>query len=110
MILAELTHDGVMLLTLNRPERHNAWTREFCPGMDMSVLDGASSGARPWPTDRLPPRTRSITFPSRSWRPSTAPALASASTRRRCVMCASPEAKFAATFRARGLVAGDGVA
>src|SRR4051812_45932327 len=85
VILTELTGDGVMLLTLNRPERHNAWTlemellynelfdraesdpavravvltgaghRSFCPGMDMSVLDGASSGASPWPTGQLPP-------------------------------------------------------
>lgn len=29
VILTELTADGVMLLTLNRPERHNAWTLEM---------------------------------------------------------------------------------
>lgn len=29
VILTELTDDGVMLLTLNRPERHNAWTLEM---------------------------------------------------------------------------------
>ena len=29
VILAELADDGVMLLTLNRPERHNAWTLEM---------------------------------------------------------------------------------
>src|SRR6476646_4898564 len=92
VILTEFTDDGVMLLTLNRPERHNAWTlemellynelfdraekdpgvravvltgagRSFCPGMDMSVLDAASSGARPWPTDQLPPRSRPMLLP-----------------------------------------------
>jgi len=89
VVLDELTDDGVLILTLNRPEHHNAWTlemellynelfdraqsdpavravvltgagRSFCPGMDMSVLDAASSGARPWPTDQLPPRNRPV--------------------------------------------------
>ncbi|MFJ3777316.1 enoyl-CoA hydratase-related protein [Streptomyces sp. NPDC090075] len=140
VILTELTDDGVLLLTLNRPERHNAWTlemellynelfdraeadravravvltgagRSFCPGMDMSVLDGASSGARPWPTDRLPPRTRPMTFPK--------PLVAAINGAcagigfNQAVMCdvrfAVPEAKLAAAFSARGLVAEDGV-
>ncbi|WP_328766750.1 enoyl-CoA hydratase-related protein [Streptomyces sp. NBC_00286] len=140
VILTELTGDGVMLLTLNRPERHNAWTlemellynelfdraekdpavravvltgagRSFCPGMDMSVLDGASSGARPWPTDQLPPRTRPMTFPK--------PVVAAVNGAcagigfNQAVMCdvrfAVPGAKFAAAFSARGLVAEDGV-
>ncbi|GAB2967295.1 enoyl-CoA hydratase-related protein [Streptomyces pseudoechinosporeus] len=140
VILTELTGDGVMLLTLNRPERHNAWTlemellynelfdraeadpavravvltgagRSFCPGMDISVLDGASSGARPWPTDQLPPRTRPMTFPK--------PVVAAVNGAcagigfNQAVMCdvrfAVPGAKFAAAFSARGLVAEDGV-
>lgn len=140
VILTELTDDGVMLLTLNRPERHNAWTlemellynelfdraeadprvravlltgagRSFCPGMDMSVLDGASSGARPWPTDQLPPRTRPMTFPK--------PVVAAVNGAcagigfNQALMCdvrfAVPHAKFAAAFSARGLVAEDGV-
>lgn len=140
VILTELTDEGVMILTLNRPERHNAWTlemellynelfdraetdprvravvltgagRSFCPGMDMSVLDGASSGARPWPTGQLPPRTRPMTFPK--------PVVAAVNGAcagigfNQAVMCdvrfAVPHAKFAAAFSARGLVAEDGV-
>ena len=140
VILTELTDDGVMLLTLNRPERHNAWTlemellynelfdraekdprvravvltgagRSFCPGMDMSVLDGASSGARPWPTDQLPPRSRPMSFPK--------PVVAAVNGAcagigfNQALMCdvrfAVPHAKFAAAFSARGLVAEDGV-
>lgn len=140
VILSDLTDDGVMLLTLNRPERHNAWTlemellynelfdraesdprvravvltgagRSFCPGMDMTVLDGASSGASPWPTDRLPPRTRPMSFPK--------PVVAAVNGAcagigfNQALMCdvrfAVPDAKFAAAFSARGLVAEDGV-
>jgi enoyl-CoA hydratase/carnithine racemase len=140
VILDELTDDGVLLLTLNRPERHNAWTlemelrynelfdraaddsavravvltgagRSFCPGMDMSVLDGASSGARPWPTDLLPPRTRPMTLPK--------PVVAAINGAcagigfNQAVMCdvrfTVPGARFAAAFSARGLVAEDGV-
>ena len=140
VILTELTDDGVMILTLNRPERHNAWTlemellynelfdraeadprvrvvvltgagRSFCPGMDMSVLYGASSGARPWPTGQLPPRTRPMTFPK--------PVVAAVNGAcagigfNQALMCdvrfAVPNAKFAAAFSARGLVAEDGV-
>ena len=140
VILTEHTADGVMLLTLNRPERHNAWTlemellynelfdraerdpgvravvltgagRSFCPGMDMSVLDGASSGARPWPTDQLPPRTRPMSFPK--------PVVAAINGAcagigfNQALMCdvrfAVPQARFAAAFSARGLVAEDGV-
>jgi enoyl-CoA hydratase/carnithine racemase len=140
VILDQLTDDGVLLLTLNRPERHNAWTlemelrynelfdraeadpavravvltgagRSFCPGMDMSVLDGASSGARPWPTDLLPPRTRPMTLPK--------PVVAAINGAcagigfNQAVMCdvrfTVPGARFAAAFSARGLVAEDGV-
>ncbi len=140
VILTELTDDGVMILTLNRPERHNAWTlemellynelfdraeadpavravvltgagRSFCPGMDMSVLDGASSGASPWPTGELPPRTRPMSFPK--------PLVAAVNGAcagigfNQALMCdvrfAVPDAKFAAAFSARGLVAEDGV-
>ncbi|MEU1365545.1 enoyl-CoA hydratase-related protein [Streptomyces sp. NPDC005803] len=91
-----------MVLTLNRPDHHNAWTldrellytelfdrteaerevravvltgagRSFCPGKDTGVLDAASSGARPWPTDRLPPRARPLMCPKWVSRPSTGP-------------------------------------
>ncbi|MEU1370871.1 enoyl-CoA hydratase-related protein [Streptomyces sp. NPDC005803] len=140
VILSELNEHGVLLLTLNRPERHNSWTvemeelynesfdkaaadpqvravvltgagRSFCPGMDMSVLDGASSGAAPWPTDRFPPRTRPMSFPK--------PVIAAVNGAcagigfNQALMCdlrfASATAKFSAAFSARGLVAEDGV-
>ena len=90
VILQELTDHGVLVLTLNRPDRHNAWNLEmelqynaafdrvnedrriravvltgaggtFCPGMDMSVLDASSSGTKPFTTMPLPPRTRPLT-------------------------------------------------
>lgn len=141
VILDELTGDGVLVLTLNRPDHHNAWTlemellynelfdradtdpevravvltgagRAFCPGMDMSVLDGASSGARPWPTGQLPPRTRPMTCPK--------PVVAAVNGACagiglvQALMCdvrfTVPGAKFAAAFSKLGLVAEDGVA
>ncbi len=140
VILSELTGDGVMLLTLNRPERHNAWTlemellynelfdhaeadpavravvltgagRSFCPGMDMSVLDGASSG-----------RARGRPTGCRAAHPAhVVPKPLVAAVNGACagigfnqaLMCdvrfAVPGAKFAAAFSARGLVAEDGV-
>jgi enoyl-CoA hydratase/carnithine racemase len=140
VVLSELTADGVLLLTLNRPLRHNAWTLEmellynehfdraqsdravravvltgaggsFCPGMDMSVLDGASSGERPWPTDRLPPRIRPVLLDK--------PVVAAVNGAcagigfNQALMCdvrfAVPHARFAAAFSRRGLVAEDGV-
>jgi enoyl-CoA hydratase/carnithine racemase len=141
VILSELTADGVLVLTLNRPERHNAWTldmellynelfdraesdpdvravvitgagRSFCPGLDMKVLDATSSGAKPYPTDRLPPRTRPLGCPK--------PVIAAVNGAcagigfNQALMCdvrfAVPAAKFAAAFSRRGLVAEDGVA
>ena len=141
VILSEQTADGVLLLTLNRPDNHNAWTlemellynelfdqaeadpavraivltgagRSFCPGMDMSVLDGASSGRSPWPTDSLPPRDRPVMLPK--------PVIAAVNGAcagigfNQALMCdvrfAVPRAKFAAAFSRRGLVAEDGVA
>ncbi|MFV2176876.1 enoyl-CoA hydratase-related protein [Actinomadura sp. LOL_016] len=141
VVLSELTDDGVLVLTLNRPDHHNAWTlemellynelfdraesdpnvravvvtgagRSFCPGMDMSVLDAASSGAKPYPTHRLPPRTRPLGCPK--------PVIAAVNGAcagigfNQALMCdvrfAVPGAKFAAAFSRRGLVAEDGVA
>lgn len=140
VILSELTEQGVLVLTLNRPEHHNAWTlemellynelfdradsdpdvravvltgagRSFCPGMDMSVLDGASSGARPWPTDQLPARIRPMLLDK--------PVVAAVNGAcagigfNQALMCdvrfAAPNARFAAAFSRRGLVAEDGV-
>lgn len=73
VVLRDLHKDGVLVLTLHRPERNNAWNadmetayfaalddaaadpdvravvltghgKSFCPGMDMQRLDAASSG------------------------------------------------------------------
>jgi enoyl-CoA hydratase/carnithine racemase len=140
VILSELTRDGVFVLTLNRPAHHNAWTlemellynelfdraeadpdvravvltgsgRSFCPGMDMSVLDGASSGARPWPADRLPARIRPMLLDK--------PVVAAVNGAcagigfNQALMCdvrfAAADARFAAAFSRRGLLAEDGV-
>ncbi|UGQ11259.1 enoyl-CoA hydratase-related protein [Yinghuangia sp. ASG 101] len=140
VILWEEHDGGVVVLTLNRPEHYNAWTldmelrynelldraetdpdvravvltgagRGFCPGMDMSVLDAASSGARPWPTDQLPPRSRPMSFPK--------PMIAAVNGAcagigfNQALMCdvrfSVPGARFAAAFSRRGLVAEDGV-
>jgi enoyl-CoA hydratase/carnithine racemase len=128
------------VLTLNRPEARNAWNLEmelrynelfdlaesdpevravvltgagtsFCPGMDMAVLDAASSGARPWPTDQLPPRDRPMLL--------SKPVVAAVNGTcagiglNQALMCdvrfAVPAATFALAFSRRGLVAEDGV-
>ena len=140
VVLQELTAAGVLVLTLNRPDRHNAWTlemellynevfdrverdagvravvltgagRSFCPGMDMSVLDAASSGARPFSTTPLPARTRPFTCPK--------PVVAAVNGAcagigfNQSLMCdvrfAVPGARFSAAFSRRGLMAEDGV-
>jgi enoyl-CoA hydratase/carnithine racemase len=73
LVLRDLDDTGVVVLTLNRPERHNAWTleleeaffdalvcaaldaavrvvvitgagRTFCPGLDMQALAAATDG------------------------------------------------------------------
>jgi enoyl-CoA hydratase/carnithine racemase len=74
-VLQQLDEDGVLLLTLNRPDRHNAWNlvleqalhdrlawaseaeavravvltgagRSFCPGLDSQELDRVSQGGQ----------------------------------------------------------------
>jgi enoyl-CoA hydratase/carnithine racemase len=82
-ILLQDLSDGVLLLTLNRPERNNGWTlaleeayfdaltgaaadprvrvivvtgagRAFCPGIDMQVLSAATTGQHLPIADRRP--------------------------------------------------------
>src|SRR3978361_1703655 len=82
VLLQDLT-DGLLLLTLNRPERNNGWNidleeayfdalfdaaknpavkavvttgagRSFCPGMDMQVLERSTEGVRVTKNDRRP--------------------------------------------------------
>ncbi|WP_106401259.1 enoyl-CoA hydratase-related protein [Actinocorallia populi] len=140
VVLSEHVGDGVLVLTLNRPDHHNAWTlemellynesfdraekdpdvravvltgagRSFCPGMDMAVLEASSSGADPYPADRLPPRVRPLMFPK--------PVIAAVNGAcagigfNQALMCdlrfAAPGAKFSAAFSRRGLIAEDGV-
>lgn len=88
VVLHEVRDDGVAILTLNRPDRLNAWTGEledryftllddcnknddvraivvtgagrgFCPGADMDLLQGlGGGGSNLTPTERKP-----VTFP-----------------------------------------------
>jgi len=90
-LLREIDDDGVMLLTLNRPERNNSWTNEmefaffgslitaandpavraivvtgsgqkaFCPGLDMEVLAKSAGGERVYP--RRWPMTTALQIP-----------------------------------------------
>jgi enoyl-CoA hydratase/carnithine racemase len=82
VLLQDLT-DGVLLLTLNRPDRNNSWNieleeayfdalyeagknpevrvivttgagRSFCPGMDMQVLERSAAGTRMTDKTRRP--------------------------------------------------------
>ncbi|WP_101831083.1 enoyl-CoA hydratase-related protein [Frankia canadensis] len=91
LVLRELTDDGVLVLTLNRPGRHNSWAYDmegryytlldeatadpevraivltgaggtFCPGMDLAILRRSSSD----PTFKRPqrrPQTTARTVP-----------------------------------------------
>lgn len=87
-------HDGVLLLTLNRPERNNAWTTEleqlyfdaleraaadpdvrvivltgagktFCPGLDSGRLSSIADGS----LNTNPERRRPLTLPARIPKP-----------------------------------------
>jgi len=89
-VLFTVDHDGVALLTLNRPDRHNAWTPvmehtyfghldaagrdpavraivvtgagdAFCPGLDPEVLGNLTSGSKY--TENRRPQTFTTTVP-----------------------------------------------
>jgi enoyl-CoA hydratase/carnithine racemase len=138
LVLADLDADGVMTLTLNRPERRNGWTDElkdayyarlsaaaadpdvrvavltgagttFCPGADISRLDGlAQEGAQ------LPHLAVDI--------PRTFPKPIIAAVNGACagvglvhalfchIRFAAEGAKFSTSFARRGLVAEYGIA
>lgn len=91
-LLRELDADGVLLLTLNRPERNNAWTydledayfasliaaandpavraivvtgagRSFCPGMDMQILEASAREGQKSGLHRRWPMTTALAIP-----------------------------------------------
>ena len=119
VVLSEIAQ-GVALLTLNRPDRLNAWTNEmhrayfdlldeagcddvraivvtgagrgFCAGADMGDLAGARQDGVDVGEHRTgaPARPRADDPQARSSRRSTGPAPGSASSMRSCATCASP--------------------
>jgi enoyl-CoA hydratase/carnithine racemase len=91
-LLRALDEHGVLLLTLNRPERNNAWThtledayfgsliaaandpavraivvtgegRSFCPGMDLQILEQSAREGRPSGMHRRWPMTTARLIP-----------------------------------------------
>jgi enoyl-CoA hydratase/carnithine racemase len=91
-VLLREVQDGVLLLTWNRPDRHNAWTidlenayfgalidaandpdvrvivvtgagRSFCPGLDMIVLAESSTQGKPISSQRRWPMTTARWIP-----------------------------------------------
>ena len=123
-------HGKVAVLTINRPERHNAWTFEvekelfdladradsddrvgavvltgagtsFCPGMDMKVLAGLGAGPG-WPRGRGLRRICGQCGRSR-WRRSTGGAPGSASCRRCAATSGSPPTRRESAARSPGV-------
>ncbi|MCU1343760.1 MAG: enoyl-CoA hydratase [Acidimicrobiia bacterium] len=134
VLLQDLT-DGVLLLTLNRPERNNGWNidleeayfdalfdaaknpdvraivtagagRSFCPGMDMQVLERSTEGVRVTKNARRP-----MTFARRIPKPIVVAvngACAGIGLIQACsadIRFASTAAKFTTSFARRGLPA-----
>ena len=91
-LLRELDPDGVLVLTLNRPDRNNAWThaledvyfatliaaandpevraivitgagRSFCPGMDLKILEASARDGKPSGLHRRWPMTTAMRVP-----------------------------------------------
>ncbi len=91
-LLRELDEHGVLLLTLNRPDRNNAWTytledayfgslvaaandptvraivvtgagRSFCPGMDLEILERSARNGQPSGMQRRWPMTTARLVP-----------------------------------------------
>ncbi len=106
LVLYEVDEDGVATVTLNRPERKNAWSlpmerrffalldeaaadpavrvvivtgagRAFCPGMDVQRLEQNAQPGQSSTSRPACPCTAGGPCPSRSSRPSTEPAPAS---------------------------------
>jgi len=138
-VLHVLDADGVLTLTLNRPERNNAWNvemeralhqllfqaaassdvraivltgagRSFCPGFDSQSLEQSAGGASHWSEDRT-----QITLPAAIPKPivcaiNGACAGVGLATALACdVRFASATAKLATAFSKRGLPAEEGV-
>jgi enoyl-CoA hydratase/carnithine racemase len=138
-VLHDLDGDGVLTLTLNRPERNNAWTvemertlhqllfqaaastdvrvivltgagRSFCPGFDSQSLEQSAGGTSPGSVGRT-----QITVPAAIPKPivcaiNGACAGVGLATALVCdVRFASEGAKIATAFSKRGLPAEEGV-
>ena len=139
MVLSELDDHGVLLLTLNRPERNNGWTiemeelyfsllidaannpavkvivvtgagRAFCPGLDMIALaESAATGKR------IGSRRYPMTLARRVNKPIIAAVNGAAAGIGFIQMCcadirfASSSAKFTSSFARRGLPAEHGI-
>ncbi len=134
VLLSELA-DDVLLLTFNRPDRHNGWTidleeayfdtladaarnadvraivvtgagRTFCPGLDVNVLAAATEGTRMADRPRRP-----MTFPLQIPKPIIAAVNGACAGIGLIQVCcadlafASSDAKFTSAFARRGLPA-----
>lgn len=139
VVLAE-RRGPVLVLTLNRPDRLNAWTdalearyyehldaaeadpevraivvtgagRGFCAGADMDVLSGAEGGAAP-PTERGRPRSFPLTIrkPMIAAINGAAAGLGLIEALYCDVRFCAPQAKLTTAFVRRGLIAEYGIA
>ena len=138
-LLRELDDDGVLLLTLNRPDRNNAWThaledayftsliaaandpavraivitgagRSFCPGMDLQILE-ASAGGKPSGIYRRWPMTtaRLVPKPVIGAINGACAGIGFVQMASFDVVLASTTAKFTSSFARRGLPAEQGI-
>ena len=137
-LLRELDDDGVLLLTLNRPNRNNAWTtamefayfgsliaaandpavraivvtgagNSFCPGLDMQVLERSAGGDRVY--IRRWPMTTALRIPKPIIGAINGACAGIGFIQMSCcdVVFAARGAKFTTSFARRGLPAENGL-
>jgi enoyl-CoA hydratase/carnithine racemase len=132
--------DGVCLITLNRPERANAWIDEmelqyfatlrraardqdvhaiviagaghrFCPGMDLDRLTEITQGARPYLNDRSPQTLlRDIPKPVIAAVAGPCAGIGFVQAVMADIRFSTPDATWSAAFSRIGLIAEDAVA